>query len=386
MSLYFDYAASTPLDPRVKNAMDEVSAHPGNPSSTHAAGRFLRGKIDAARAAVSRLLGVEESEIVFTSGATEANAAAVLGLVRASRRVHPGRVLRVVASAIEHSSVSGALARLADEGIVTDVVPADEVGRVSAAAVSKAITPDTVLVCVMWANNVLGTLQPVAEIGRAVAEARDRRVPGDPPLLFLCDAVQAMSTQPVLPRDHGIDALVLSGHKMYGPKGVGALYVRRGTPFEPLIPGGGQESGRRSGTENVAGIVGLGRAAELLESERAADADRAVKLRATLVQALSRIPGVTVFGEPANSLPGTIFLAGREDGDIIALKCDAAGAAVSAGSACDAGTRKRSAALLALKKAAFQKGGIRISFGRFTTPEEAAAWTDVMAAVMKGGR
>ncbi|MBI4457807.1 cysteine desulfurase [Candidatus Uhrbacteria bacterium] len=369
--LYFDYAASTPLDPRVKEAMDQAAMTAGNPSSLHASGRMLREKIDRARQSVAELLDVDETEVIFTSGATESNVAALDGIVRAARASRPEKRLRIAAGAIEHSSVSATLAQLREYGIAIDNVPVDADGRVSPEDIAKAITPDTIIVCVMWANNVLGSIQPIAEIGGVVAAARAKRGPKDPPLLFVCDAVQAMSTQPVLPRQHGIDALSLSAHKMYGPKGVGALYLKRGTPFAPLITGGGQESGRRSGTENVAGIVGLGRAADLLLVERETDRERTAALRAGLVRELRAISGLEVFGDDGRQLPGTVFVSGRENGDVMAMKFDVAGMAVSAGSACDAGSRKNSSALAALPdRKFFEKGGIRISFGRFTTEQE----------------
>ncbi|MEK9152245.1 MAG: cysteine desulfurase family protein [Patescibacteria group bacterium] len=372
--LYFDYAASTPLDPRVKESMDEVALIAGNPSSLHASGRMLREKIDRARRSLAGLLDVDETEIIFTSGATESNVAALDGIVRAVRASHPARRLRIVASAIEHSSVSATLARLQEYGAAVDIVPVAADGRVRPDDVARAITADTVIVCIMWANNVLGAIQPIAEISGAVAEAKMKRGPKDPPLFFVCDAVQAMSTQSVLPRRLGIDALSLSAHKMYGPKGVGALYLKRGTPFAPLITGGGQEAGRRSGTENVAGITGLGRAAEILIVDRAAENERTARLRRALVDGLRAIRGVEVFGKDADSLPGTAFLSGRENGDVLALKLDVKGIAASAGSACDAGNRKKSSALAALPDHRFaDRGGVRLSFGRFTRHEEISA-------------
>lgn len=383
---YLDYAASTPLDPRVGAAMTAAAQLTGNPSSTHAAGRDLRTAIDAARRQVARLLGVSEEGIVFTSGATEANGLAIRGVLRSIRATHfdaarntnsvagPRMTPRVLISAIEHASVLGsALAAEADGEAVVDLVAPDQVGVVTASAVAAALTADTAVVSVQWANNVLGTIQPVAEIGAVVVAERQRRAAAGEnlPLVFVCDAVQALRTEDVRPQEAGVDILTMSAHKIYGPKGVGAMWLRTGTPYAPPYGGGGHESGRRHGTENAEGIVGLGTAAELLVADRTADRANALTLRKRLLDSLAeRLPSALVVG--GSGAPGIVFMTlPKAKGDELALKLDMAGIAVSAGSACDAGKRKSPRALEAvLDEQTALRGGIRVSFGRFTTNAE----------------
>ncbi len=383
---YFDYAASTPLDPRVAEAMAAAAAKPGNPSSIHAFGRALREDVDRARASVARLLGVGPGAVTFTSGATEANALAVMGAWRAAARAHPGKKLTIVAGGLEHASVAGSLAALAaDEGADVVLVGADKDGAASPADVAAAMTPETVLVSVMWANNVLGSIQPVREIGRLVAEERMRRGAGGLPVAFHSDAVQAVRTEAVLPSEAGVDLLTVSAHKMYGPKGVGALVRTSGSALRPLYAGGGQEDGLRSGTENAAGIAGFGRAAGILADEREADAAHAAALRASFLAELAeRAPRMEVVAG-AHSVPGIIFLRHPGvDGDLLALTLDSAGFAVSAGSACDSGKRKGSrvlAAVLDERRAAH--GGIRVSFGRSTGASDISELAAALGAAAK---
>ena len=368
---YLDYAATTPLDPRVRAAVDAAGALVGNPSSVHRAGREVRAAVDLARASVARLLGAQPSEIVFTSGATEANGAALAGALRAVRATHADFTPHIVASSFEHASLAETIETLCKDGTAraTYIDPQND-GVVAAESIAAAITPDTVIVAVMWVNNVLGTVQPVAAIGEAVAAERARRGISGLPIVFLCDAVQAMSTITVSSAAH-VDILTISAHKMYGPKGVGAMRIAPGTPFAPIVGGGGQESGRRHGTENVAGIVGFGVAAEILFEERDKDIAHALLLRRVFFNALERsVPRAVRVG--ADGVPGTVFLRiPSVRGDELALKLDAAGFAVSAGSACEAGKRRSSVALAAvLDEQSALRGGIRVSFGRFTTQEE----------------
>lgn len=373
--VYLDYAASTPTDPRVREVMAAAAIKTGNPSSMHAVGRELRAAIDKARAQVARLLDVPEEGVVFTSGATEANGLAIRGVLRAIRLAHPDVTPRILVSGIEHASVLGSV-RLAEEDgdAVVDVAAPDKDGVITADAVTNAITPETVIVAVMWANNVLGTLQPVADIGKVIAAERARRGSGGLPIVFVCDAVQALRTEDVRPRAANVDILTISSHKIYGPKASGVMWIADGTPYASPIGGGGHEDGRRHGTENVAGIVGFGAAAELLAAERAAGAAHAAMLRERLLSiltgALTSKGRATVVG--GAGVPDIVFLRFPDkNGDELALTLDMGGIAVSTGSACDAGSRKSLRVLSAiLDEQSALRGGIRVSFGRFTTNED----------------
>ena len=368
MPIYLDYAASNPIDPRVRTAVEAALAMTGNPSSTHSAGRTARATVDVARKSVASLLNVDPSEIIFTSGGSESNVSALVGaFLAAKHQVPAGTRLHIISTPLEHPSVSETLARLAeDEGAVIDWLPVDKAGRVSAVDVGAALTPETVLVSVMWVNNILGSIQPIADIGALVARERGRRGKGLP-ILFHSDAVQAIATLPVDPAAVGVDLLSLSGHKLYGPKGIGALYLKRGLSLPSLITGGGQESGRRSGTENVPGIIGLGRAAEILVLEREADRRKGDELKLRLAAEL-RKRGYNLLS-PEDAVPTIVYaVSQKEDGDTLALKLDVAGLSVSSGAACDSGKRTASPVLLAAfgEKIAL-RGGFRASFGRFTT-------------------
>lgn len=364
--VYLDHAASTPIDLRVADAMDAAVRTVGNPSSVHSFGRHARTLVDEARRKVADLLDVPSGEVTFTSGATEANVTGLVGLylAAASRARRP---LRVLASPIEHASVNAALDLLAREhGAVIDLLPVGCGGTIDAADVHAAMRPDTAVVCVMWVNNVIGTVQPVAEIGGIVKAERARRGADGTPVAFFSDAVQALRTEDLRPGAAGVDAVGLSGHKAYGPKGVGALWLRAGTAFAPRIVGGGQESGVRAGTENVPGIVAFGTAAELLAAERDNDRDHAAALGDRFLKGLAEAgTPADVVGDADLRTPGILYVStGRKDGDVVALRLDADGVAVSSGSACDAGKRGASPVITAVRGGG---GGIRVSFGRGTT-------------------
>lgn len=370
--IYLDYAASTPLDSRVASAMREVEALSGNPSSVHAEGRALRAAIDKARGQIARLLDVPDTQVIFTSGATEANAAAIRGVLRAVRAAHSGVTPRILVSGIEHASVAGSVRAAEEDGdAAVTMIATDERGVVAAEAVAAALTPDTVIVAVQWANNVLGTLQPIAEIGAVVVAERARRGAGGLPIVFLCDAVQAVRTEDVRPSNANIDILTLSAHKLYGPKGVGAMVIAHGTPFAAYAGGGGQESGFRHGTENAAGIAAFGAAAEVLAAERAVDSDAAQSLRMYLTERLrASCKEISFVG--AEGVPSIAFLRHRKlHGDEIAMRLDMDSVAVSAGSACDSGSRKAPRVLTyVLDEQSALRGGIRVSFGRGSRAED----------------
>lgn len=345
MTAYLDNAATTRLDPEVRAAMEPaLGAVFGNPSSLHSAGRAARKLVEDARERVAASLGCDPREIVFTSCATEANNLAILGAPEGE----------VVTTAVEHPSVLEACAR---RGRVRSV-GVDETGRVSAGAVSAAVTAKTALVSVMAANNEVGTVQPVGEIAKGRA-------------LLHVDAAQALGKIPV-PLE-GVDLLTFSAHKIHGPKGIGGLFVRRGTPLRAQIVGGGQEFERRAGTENVALILGLAKAVELAVRNRERNARRMEELRGRL-RALERLPDVRVHGHPTHRLPGLLNLAFEGvDGEALILALDAEGVCVSTGSACASLSLEPSPVLRAMGvPPAIARGSVRFSVAADTSDEEVA--------------
>ncbi|MEA3249220.1 MAG: cysteine desulfurase family protein [Patescibacteria group bacterium] len=388
-SAYLDYAASSPVDPRVREAVLFVMDSLGNPSSVHAQGRAMREAVDTARESVANLLAVEPRRVFFTSGATEANNLALIGYFKRLREtVSAEKPLKLLVSVIEHSSIREVTKRLqADLGVTVEKIPVDADGVVRTDRLREMLSDDVAMVCVMWANNIIGSLQPMEESATIIREEREKRGVNGLSLVLMSDAVQALRTEQVRPSDTGVDLLSLSGHKMYGPKGVGALYVREGVELAPLLMGGGQEAGLRGGTENVPGIVALGRAADILRKEREKDRAHVGKLHARLVAGLRESDGVTVFGDSARSVPGIIyFMSSEETGDVLTLKLDSAGIAVSSGSACDSGTSKTSFVLQEIYSGpAAKQGGVRVSFGRFSTDEDIRCLIEALIAIHGAG-
>jgi cysteine desulfurase len=358
--IYLDNSATTPLRTEVADAMQAMFVDAGyNPSSLHAEGRRARAALDAARDRIAGLLGASRTEIIFTGSGTEADNQAILGTGRASAgRGH------FVAGAIEHHAVLGPLDRLRSEGFETTLVPVDGEGIVRPQAFAAALRPDTLLASVMWANNEIGTVQPVAELA---AIARDRGV------LFHTDAIQTPCWLPLDVRALGVDLLSLTAHKFGGPKGTGVLYVRRGVPMAPLIHGGGQEAGRRSGTENVSGAVGFARALELAAAERGQQAARVAALRDGLEAGIrSNVPDVRINGAGAPRLPNisNVSFAGVDSAELL-IALDLAGIAASAGSACTSGVLEPSHVLAALGvEERWRRGAIRFSLGISTRPSD----------------
>ncbi len=359
--IYADHAATTPVREDVVAAMLPYFGEVGfNASSLHAEGRAARAALDGARASVARLLGAKPREIVFTGGGSEADNLAILGAARARR----GTGAHVVTVATEHHAVLHAMNVLREEGFAVTVLPVDGAGRVAPADFAAALRADTVLASIMLANNELGTLQPVAQLAR-LARARG--------VLFHTDAVQAPGRVALDVDDLGIDLLALSAHKFYGPKGVGALYVRSGTPLAPLVVGGGQEAGRRAGTENVAGIVGFARALELAVAELPGEALRLRALRDGFERAVTAaLPGVRVNGGAAARLPNVASLAFEGvDATTLLVRLDLDGAAASAGSACAAGSVEPSHVIAALGAPGWvETGTLRFSFGKLTNQQD----------------
>ena len=374
--IYLDHAATTPALPEVVEAMlPYFTTDFGNPSNVYRLSMAARRAVDGARETVARCLGARNaSEIVFTSGGTESDNMALLGLARA----HRAQGDHVITTRIEHHAVLHPCGALEREGFRVTRLPVDSHGRVELQAVEEALEPGTILVSVMLANNEIGTLEPVAEIGRLL---RGRGV------LLHTDAVQAVGSIPVNVRELGVDALSLSGHKLHGPKGVGALYLRAGTRLQPLLYGGGQERGLRSGTENVPGLVGLAKALELACRELPEKAARLQGLRDRLIQGiLAGAEGARLTGHPTERLPGSAsFVFEGAEGESILLQLDRKGICASTGSACSTATLEPSHVLKALGLSlGLSHGSLRLTLGRGNTAEEVeAAIGGVVTAVQR---
>jgi cysteine desulfurase len=363
--IYFDNAATTPPDPAVLEAMEPyLRRFWGNPASLYVEGRQAREALDWSRGRVAALLGAEPAEIVFTSGGTEADNLALQGVMMAAGPAGS----HLVTSAVEHPAVLECCRRLERLGAEVTRLGVDDQGLVDPADLEASLRPNTRLVSVMAANNVTGVLQPVKEL----AEITRRHG-----ALFHTDAVQVVGKIDLDVRTLPVDLLALSGHKIHGPKGVGALYVRKGIELWPLLPGGGQEQGRRSGTENVAGIVGLGRAAELAAAEGSVEVARLVRIREHLLEGiLLGMPRAYLIGHRWRRLPGHICmgLSGLEGQAIkLLLELDKEGIAISSGSACSAiHAGQPSHVLEAMGLDPLRaRGSLRITLGRFNTMEEA---------------
>lgn len=367
MVVYLDYNATTPLDERVLEVMlPYLRTHYGNPSSLHRQGRLVRGAVERAREQVAALVNAHPSQVVFTSGGTEANNLALKGLCGAHGG--PGHLL---ISAIEHSSALMPARSLADRGWRVEELPVNASGWVSADSVRAAVSPETRLVSVMMANNETGVIQDTCGIAAVVREAG---------AVFHSDAVPALGKIEVDFTATGVHLMTLSAHKIYGPKGVGALIYDRGLSLEPLLHGSGHESGLRSGTENVAGIAGFGAAAELLHGEWRAHGQALRRLRDYLEQQLLGLTGTVIFGGHAERLPNTVFMAMPAiDGETLKMHLDRAGIAVSSGSACTAGSTEPSHVLTAMGiDAAVALGAIRISLGHGNTRQDIDVLIDAL--------
>jgi cysteine desulfurase len=361
MPIYLDHAATTPLRPEVLAAMMPYLTDAfGNPSSAHAFGRRARAALDEAHERVASRLNAEPREIVFTSGGTEANNLALKGAAWAGK----AHGHRIVTTAVEHHAVGHALRHLEKFGFEIIELPVDRYGRVDPDAVDHAITDKTILVSVMLGNNEVGSLQPVAEIGR--------RVRGHKGVLFHVDAVQAAPYVPLDVAALDADFVSIAAHKFEGPKGVGALYVRHGTHILAQQHGGTQERHRRAGTENVAGAVGLAAAYDLACDERTDTSRRVRKLRDRLKAAVLAVDGTELTGHPIDRLPGLLSIIARDtDGTAVALSLDLEGIACSVGSACTTGSTEVSHVLTAMGYPEEEaRGALRLSLGRTTMDAE----------------
>lgn len=371
--IYLDYNATTPTDPRVATAMlPYLQEHFGNPSSGHQWGQRTRAAVDQARHQIATLLQAAPAGVIFTSGGTEANNHAIAGAARlALRKQDQGHI---ITSAIEHPAISEVCRQLAPLGITTTAIGVDDEGRVDPAEVARAIRPETFLVTVMLANNEVGTLQPIREIA---ALARERNI------LSHSDCAQAVGKVPVTLPDLGVDMISLAGHKIYGPKGIGALVVRPEVKLANLMYGATHEGGRRPGTENVLGIVGLGQACELIDDDLAAEMASLSGLRDDLQERLlSAHPTAKVNGSLTGRLPNTLSISfpGRVAGEILAELPDVA---LSAGAACHSEGVHISHVLSAMGvPREYALGTLRISIGRMTTQSEVARGADRISSAV----
>jgi cysteine desulfurase len=374
--IYLDHAATTPVDERVLAAMlPYFTTRPGNPSSIHQAGRAALEALDDARETVAAVLGANRKEIIFTGGGSESDNLAIKGVALAQRQA--GKGAHLITSAIEHHAVLHAVEYLEAFGFEATVLPVDSSGLVRPDDLRAAIRPDTVLASIMYANNEIGTIQPLAELG---AICRERGVP------LHTDAVQAAGSLALDVNALNVDLLTLAAHKFYGPKGVGALYVRRGTPLLPQINGGGQERRRRAGTENVAGIVGMATALRLAEERRESYAAKCAALRDRLIAGvLERIPYSSLNGHPTRRLPNNANIAFEfVEGESVLLLLDQQGIAASSGSACTSGSLEASHVLIALGLPYERAiGSVRFSIGKATTEADIDYVLDILPPLIE---
>ena len=359
--IYLDYNATTPLRPEVLESMLLYLREDfGNPSSIHSFGQMAKKGVEEAREKVSRLIGSSPAEIVFTGSGTEASNLAIKGVAHERKK----RGSHIITSSIEHHAVLNTCKQLEREGFHVTFLPVDRCGRIHADDVQRAITEETILITVMHANNEVGALQPVEEIGQ---------IAHDHGILCHTDAVQSTGKVPVDVNRLGVDLLSISAHKLYGPKGVGALFIRKGTPLDPLIHGGHQEMDRRAGTENVAGIAGFGTAAELASQTLKGKKEEIRNLRDYFWERIrENIDHVCLNGDLAGSLPNTLHVAFEYvEGESLVINLDLLGIAVSAGSACTSGAVEPSHVLVAMGiPPTMAKGSLRFSLGIDTTREE----------------
>ena len=359
--IYLDYAATTPADPAVVQAMIPYFHDAfGNPSAIYSYGQEAKSAIEKARSSVASLIGARDEEIVFTSGGTEADNFALKGVAFANQK----KGNHIITSAIEHHAVLESCKFLGKMGFKITYLPVDKYGLVDPDQVKKAITDKTILISIMHANNEIGTIQPIAEISKIAREAG---------IYLHTDAVQTAGHIPTDVNELGVDLLSMSAHKLYGPKGVGALYIKKGIKLVTFMHGGGQERGRRASTENVPGIVGFGKAAELVQPELNKEMERVIGLRDKLIAGiLKQIDHIHLNGHPVKRLPNNVNISVEfVEGESMCLNMDMAGICASTGSACSSASLEASHVLLATGLDPVQAhGSLRFTLGKWTTNEE----------------
>ena len=372
--IYLDNAATTPTDARALEAMVPFfSQMYGNPSSLHAFGQEAKHAIEEARYIVAQSIGAEQEEIVFTSGGTESNNAAIKGVAYARR----DKGNHIITSRIEHHAVLETCHFLEKQGFLVTYIPVDEFGLVAPADVKKAITGKTILISIMHANNEIGTIEPIAEIGNI---AREKGI------YFHTDAVQTLGHLPIDVSELNVDLLSASGHKLYGPKGVGILYVKKGVRMFPFMHGGDQEQGRRASTHNVPGIVGFGKAVELAKEEMAKEIEQLTLLRDKLIKGvIDKIEYARLNGHPKERLPNNVNVSiSYVEGESMLLNLDMEGIACSTGSACTSSSLEPSHVLAAIGLShELAHGSLRFSLGRLTSEEDVGYVLEVLPRIVR---
>ncbi len=360
-SVYLDHSATTPVRPEVLAAMLPYFGDKfGNPSSIHSWGRQARTAVDSAREQVASIIGATASEIIFTSGGTESDNLAIRGVAKSMQT----KGKHLITSQIEHHAVINTFESLAKDGYEVTYLPCDKYGLIDPDDVRKSITKDTILISIIHGHNEVGTIEPIEEIGRIAKEHG---------ILFHSDAVQSLGKIPVKVDDMGVDLLTISSHKIYGPKGVGALYVRKGTRIRPQVTGGIHEKGLRAGTENVPGIVGFGAACALAEQEMPEESKRLQALRDMLINGiLSNIPDTVLNGHPEKRLPHNVNVSVKYvEGEAMLLNMDLLGIGASSGSACTSGSLEPSHVLLAMGiPHELAHGSLRMTLGKSNTEQD----------------
>lgn len=373
-TIYFDHSATTPVDPRVLDAMlPFFQKEWGNPSSIYGIARAAKKAVEDAREQVAHLIGAQPQEIVFTSGGTEADNMVLRGVARNGRK----KGKHIITSAIEHHAILHTAEDLEKEGYDVTYLPVDEFGMVNPDDLSRAIRPDTILISIMYANNEIGTIMPIKELGHIAKENN---------ILFHTDGVQAVGQLEIDVKEENIDLLSLSGHKIYGPKGIGALYIRQGVRLSPLITGGAQERKWRPGTENVPGIVGMGKAAQLAKEERDARNRHLLGLREKLITGvMERVGNVRLNGHPEKRLPNNAHFAFEFiEGESLLLNLDIKGIAGSSGSACTSGSLEPSHVLLAIGLPhELAHGSLRLTLGQNNTEAEVQHLLEVLPPIVE---
>lgn len=372
--MYFDYASTTPTDPLVIQAMTPYFFEKfGNAASPHRFGQEASSALEASRENVARFLGAHPQEIIFNSGATEGNNHAISGIVY--RQMEKGE--HIIVSAIEHHSVFEPIEHLRKDGFKVTVIGVDQWGQIDPQRIKDAITSETILIAALHASNEIGTIEPIKDIGHI---ARQKHIP------FLVDACQTVGHLPININDLNIDCLSFSAHKFYGPKGMGALYVRKGTPISPLLYGGDQERGFRASTVNVAGAVGVAKAIELCRASMDKDAKQQTMWRDYLIEHITKnIAGVTINGHRQQRLPNNAhFSFEGVDGQMLLMQLDMVGIAASMGSACTAGSLEPSRVLKAIGLSdQLAKGSLRITLGRWTKQEDIDYLIEQLSTLIK---